>query len=191
MCYSGPMCECEDEALEITVVPRNRGHFERLMAMTAEVLEVCRTLGVRPLLTGSLAVIAHTGESSIEVHDVDLACHKVDFPRLRAALEARGMACSVTDWHVLQVRRDGLKVEFDDAEFWLAGIPEDRVVVRIAGHEVPAVGLEALKELYRRGLVVTAGVAAAADKHRAIREKLRLLRSCTDGGEPLGVASPH
>lgn len=163
--------------IAVTATPKNEDHFRRLMAFARDVLAVCNDVGVAPFLDGSLAVFAYTQDAGMDVHDVDLNCSEAWFPRLQQALESRGFAAKVTDWHVLQVRRDGLKVEFGATEHWMQEMPEARETMTIDGIQLPMVTLDDLRELYRRGLVETSATGADSDppKHRAIAAKLRLL----------------
>src|SRR3954451_15304873 len=93
--------------------PQNSEHFSRLLAFYLDIVPVCQNLHIPPLLTGSLAVFAYTRNQSLRVNDLDLACPESAFPRLRNTLAVHGMASEVKAWHVLQIRRDGLKVEVD------------------------------------------------------------------------------
>jgi len=163
--------------IEVTTTPRNQKHFSRLMSFAREVLEVCDEAGVKPVLSASLAVFAYTQNPAMEVRDVDLSCSELHFPRLREALEERGINCRMTNWHVLQAVRTDLKVEFDATEYWMQDIPEHYECASIGDVQFWMIGVDGLRELYRRGLVDTADkVDDNSDvKHRAIREKLRSL----------------
>lgn len=163
--------------IEVTTTPRNRKHFSRLMAFAREVLEACDEVGVEPIVSASLAVFAYTRNPALEVHDVDLSCSESHFPRLRQALEERGIDCRITSWHVLQAVRADLKIDFDATEYWMQDIPEHYERARIGDVQFWMVGVDGLRELYRRGLVDTAGKIDdnRQVKHRAIAEKLRAL----------------
>jgi hypothetical protein len=165
------------EQVRLDVDPRNREHFAQLLEFTREIVAICESIGIEPVASGSLAVLFHTKDQEIEVHDVDLSCPESDFPRLLAALAERGIAGSVTEWHVLQARRNDLKVEFDSQEYWMQDLPEDHVIAEVAGVTLKVVGRAALVELYRRGLNATAGSTEAAEleKQLSIRDKLTRL----------------
>jgi hypothetical protein len=111
------------------------------------------------------------------VNDVDLACTERDLPRLGRALEDRGMANVLKEWHVLQVRKDDLKVEFDSMEYWMAGLPDEYDTLVVDGCTFRVVSLSSLKELYRRGLGATAGQSDEVNraKHAAIELKYAAL----------------
>ena len=96
--------------------PQNGEHFSRLLAFYRDISLVCRDLHITPLLTGSLTVFAYTRNQLMRVNDIDLACSESVFLRLSGALAAHGMVAQVTVWHVLQMRKDELKVEFDSIE---------------------------------------------------------------------------
>ena len=163
--------------IEVTTTPRNQKHFSRLMSFAREVLGVCDEVGIKPILSAGLAVFAYTENPAMEVHDVDLSCSESHFPRLRQALEEQGIDCRITNWHVLQAVRADLKVEFDATEYWMKDIPEHYEAARIGAVHFRMVGIDGLRELYRRGLVDTADKVDDSNqtRHRAIKEKLRSL----------------
>jgi hypothetical protein len=157
--------------------PKSKEHFTRLLAFYSEINVVCTGLGIEPVLTGSLAVFAYTRDGEMEVHDIDLACSEQEFPRLGRALETKGIAHEIMPWHVLQARRDDLKVEFDSMEHWMAGLPQGYDTLVIGGLSFNVVGLASLQELYRRGLEATAGNEGEQAKHQTLKIKYEAL--CT------------
>jgi hypothetical protein len=163
--------------IEVTTTPRNQQYFIRLMSFAREVVGVCDEVGIKPILSASLAVFAYTQNPTMEVHDVDLSCSESHFPRLRQALEARGIDCRMTSWHVLQAVKDDLKVDFDATEHWMQDIPERYEIAKIGNIQFWTVSVDGLRELYRRGLVDTADKVDGNNqiKHRAMKEKLRSL----------------
>ena len=164
-------------AIEVLALPRNVDHFKKLMSFAEDILALCDEINLAPILDGSLAVFAYTRDTCMEVRDVDLNCSESDFPRLQRALEALGTFCEITGWHVLQVRRDGLKVEFGATEHWMQGIAEDYEILKAEGIELVMVSISGLRELYMRGSIATQTGGDDADqaKHRRIEERLRAL----------------
>lgn len=169
--------------IEVTSTPRNADHVRRLLDFARDVLAICDALGIDPILDSSLAVFAYTRDPSLEVHDIDLGCPEADFPRLRAALEARGIECRLKPWHVLQAHRDGLKIDFGATGHWNQNLPEGIEHARFGDITFRMVSLDALRELYRRGLADTEGKPDPADvyKHATYTEKLRLLEMANAG----------
>ena len=167
------MIEIRKEDLE------NREHFSRLLEFCKEVIAICSDLGITPVLSGSLAVFGYTQSQAMRVNDIDLACSELEFPRLSRALDAKGIAHELREWHVLQALKDDLKVEFDSMEHWLADLPEDNETLMIDGTMFEVVGLSGLRELYRRGLEATSSESDEAEraKHLAIAEKYEALCS--------------
>lgn len=157
--------------------PQNTAHCSNLLALYHEILPVCQSLRLTPLLTGSLAVFGYTRNQLLRVNDIDLACPESAFPRLSDALAAHGMKSEVKDWHVLQVRRGELKIEFDSLEYWFAGVSTDYDTLVIDDYVFNIVTLSSLQELYRRGLVELARQRDADKraKYTAIAEKYALL----------------
>ncbi len=153
--------------------------FSRLLAFADDVLTVCDVLGIDPFLDGSMAVKAFTQDSTITVRDIDLNCSENEFPRLQRALVEMGIFCELQDWHVLQARREGLKVEFGATEFWMQGITGPYETLQLGNHTVRMVNRESLRDFYQRGCDATAGIAAQRVKHEETAAKLRALD--TDG----------
>ena len=152
----------------------NGEHVSRLLAFCREVMAVCTELGIAPVLSGSLAVFGYTQDGTMEIHDIDLACSALEFPRLQCALGAQGIHSELRPWHVLQALRDDLKVEFDSMEYWLADLPGEYQTLVVDGVRFKVMGLSGLRELYRRGLEATCG-EVEGEKHLAIAEKYEAL----------------
>ncbi|HWV35087.1 MAG TPA: hypothetical protein VNZ55_05595 [Thermomicrobiales bacterium] len=171
--------------IDVQQTPANADHFNRLLAFARDVLDCCAALGVHPVLSASLALFAYTRNPDLEVHDVDLSCPESHFPRLQESLRARGIDCTVTTWHVLQARRDDLKIEFDATEHWMRDIPARYERASIAGVPFTLVSLASLRELYRRGFVATADAddPATRAKHHAICAKLHAIDALQQQGE--------
>ncbi len=149
--------------------------FSQLLAFADDVLTVCEAIGVDPFLDGSMAVRAVTQDSTITVRDIDLNCSEDDFPRLKHRLEEADIFCEVQPWHVLQARRDDLKVEFAATEFWMQSISGSYETIQLGGRTIRMVNREALRELYQRGFDATAGVTPEREKHEKIAVRLRAL----------------
>ncbi len=155
--------------------PKNREHFARLFEFCKQVIAICSDLEITPVLNGSLAVFGYTQNQAMRVNDIDLACSELEFPRLCRALGAKGMAHELKEWHVLQVHKDDLKVEFDSIEHWMAGLSGGYNTLTIDGYTFQVVGLSDLRELYRRGLEATDGQSDERAKYLAIAEKYEYL----------------
>jgi hypothetical protein len=157
--------------------PQNRGHFSRLLAFYREITPVCVGLQITPLLTGSLAVFGYTRKQKMWINDIDLACPESAFPALGSALAEHGLEAREKAWHVLQVRKADLKVEFDALEYWFVGVPTDYDTLIVDECVFNVVSLSSLKELYRRGLEETAQQRdeVSRAKYAAIAEKYALL----------------
>ncbi len=157
--------------------PKNKEHFSRLFEFCKEVVAVCNDLDIAPVLNGSLAVFGYTQSQAMRVNDIDLACSELEFPRLSRALDAKGIVNELKEWHVLQGRKDDLKVEFDSMEYWMKDLPDDYDTLVIDGYSFKVIGLPSLKELYRRGLEATANQndEVGRAKHAAFKEKYEAL----------------
>ncbi|MGC4190898.1 MAG: hypothetical protein QM589_07015 [Thermomicrobiales bacterium] len=151
--------------------------FARLIAFAEDVLAACETAGVDPVMDGGLALQVHLGGVPFPVGDVDFGCPEADFAPLQRGLEAAGIFCEVRPWHVLQARRDDLKVEFGAEEVWNSGLTGPYDAVRIDRFPVRMMHREGLREQYRRGVEATAGDPDPSQvwKHAACVAKLAVL----------------
>ncbi|MGN6033375.1 MAG: hypothetical protein ACTHQE_17115 [Thermomicrobiales bacterium] len=169
--------------------------FGRLIAFATDVLAVCAAADdpLDPVLDGGLALQVHLGGAPFPVHDVDFGCPEADFARLAAGLQAAGIFCEVQPWHVLQARRDGLKVEFGAAEVWNRGLDGPYERVRIGGYVVRMMDLGGLREQYRRGAVATADDPddPQPEKHARIVAKLAALDAAIASRGEAADAAPR
>jgi hypothetical protein len=131
--------------------PKNKNKFIRLIEFCKEVLDICNDLGVSPVLNGSLAVFAYTQNQDMNVNDVDLACSETEFPKIISALETRRISYKLKQWHVLQILKDDLKVELDSVEHWYKDLPMVCETLQIDNYRINMLGLNRLREFYRRG----------------------------------------
>jgi len=157
--------------------PKNKEKFVRLIGFFKEVLEICGGLNITPVLNGSLAVFAHTDHQEMNVNDVDLSCSETEFPRIINALEARDISYRLREWHVLQVIRDDLKVEFDSVEYWYKDLPVECEILLVDNYKVNMLGLNSLMQFYRRGMQDRAEKTDVNEKikHDALRLKFEAL----------------
>lgn len=151
--------------------------FARLIAFAEDVLTVCEAAGTNPVMDGGLALQVHLGGAPFSVRDVDFGCPESDFVLLENGLRMAGIFCEVQPWHVLQARRDDLKVEFGAMEVWNQGLDGPYEGVRIGRFMVRMMDRVGLREQYRRGVAATAGDPDPAQmmKHAACVAKLAAL----------------
>jgi hypothetical protein len=172
--------------ITLTRYPKNKEQFIRLVAFLKEILDTCHALNIAPVLNGSLAVFAYTGEQALAVNDVDLACPEAEFPRVIQALDAKGIGYKLREWRVLQILKDDLKIELDSIEYWRKGLPIDCETLEVDGYEIQMLSLSRLKEFYRRGLEDRANKTEASEKRKyeALKAKFEALNQVGAPGQP-------
>jgi hypothetical protein len=136
--------------------PKNNEKFGRLLTYLKEILDICRSMGVEPIVDGSLAVFAYTKNQDIVVNDIDLGCFEEAFPRIAVVLDDRRTKYRLREWHVLQVLKDDLRIELGSIEYWYRDLPIQCGTLQIGDRTVKMLGLGSLKALYKRGLDYTA-----------------------------------
>ena len=138
--------------IKINGFPKNKDKYVRLIEFFKEVLDICKPLNITPIIDGSLAVFAYTGDQGIEVNDVDTSIHEYDFPRVSKVLEERGIDYKLKEWHVLQVLKDDLKIELGSLEYWLKVLPDDLETLELDGYNVIMLTKERLKDFYKAAM---------------------------------------
>ena len=130
----------------------DRADFAALLAFAASTADVCRSLGPEPLVYGSLAYVAHTGDRSLGLNDVDFLAPEILFADLAAyCLSRTVLSHELTTYHSLKVLKGNLKVSFDSIEHYLAGISARRVRCLVDDFSFQAIDRHALAEVYARG----------------------------------------
>ena len=104
--------------ITLRTFPKNKEVFVRLLAFLKEILEICGSLGIEPVLNASLAVFVYTKNAEMSVNDIDLLIPEKRFEDTTKELEKRGIEFQIKDYHVLRIIKDDLKIEFDSMDYW-------------------------------------------------------------------------
>ncbi len=142
--------------LSITTLPSNKDLFIKLVNFCKELLLICKRQGVEPVVYGSLAVLVYTKNPKMKVNDIDMLVKEEDFSKIIKALKEKGIKFNYNkEWHVLQVLKDNLKIEFDSIDFWQKDSHLDFKKLDFYGLTVKILGLDALREIYKRASEVS------------------------------------
>lgn len=157
--------------------PKNKNKFIRLIDFLKEILDICTDLGIAPVLDGSLAAFVYSGNHEMNVNDVDLSCPEADFPRIIKILEEKDIRYQLMEWHVLQIFKDDLKVEFGSAEYWLKNLQIGYETLQVGDYIINMLDLNSLREFYKQGMDDKAAKENERMKYEALKEKYELLYS--------------
>jgi pyruvate-formate lyase-activating enzyme len=165
---------------DVMITLRNfsqNARFVRLIEFLKEVLDICSKLEIALVLEGSLAIFAYTEDQGMNVNDADLFCSETEFARIIPVLEERGIDYKMREWHVLQVIRDDLKVEFDSVEYWYKDLPVECEILLVDNYKVNMLGLNSLIEFYRKGMNDRVGKTDENEKtkYEALKLKFEML----------------
>ena len=137
--------------LQITIFPSNKDFFVRLLDFCKEVINICDEKKVEPILYGSLAVLIYTENSKMNVNDIDMLIREKDFAKIIKVLKERKIKYNHDEkWHVLQVLKDDLKIEFDSIDFWQRELPQDFKEVNLCEKRMKILSLRTLKKIYEK-----------------------------------------
>lgn len=163
---------------KIDIFPKNKEKFARLIDFLTDILDVCEVIDMHPILDGSLAVLLYTKNQDLVVNDIDLSHNERDYPTIESALTKSGFNAKIQPWHVLQVRRDDLKVEFGDTDFWYPGVVvESQDYLEVGKHKLGVLRLDSLTSFYEIGSKNLSLDKEKLQKYLEVKAKYELLKS--------------
>lgn len=167
--------------VKINKLPKNKDKFARLIDFLIEVLDVCKDINIQPVLDGSLAVFLYSQNNDIVVNDIDLSHPEKDYPKIESALIKSGFNAKIQEWHVLQVRKDNLKVEFGDTDFWYPDVQiEHQDYLEVDKHKLKILKLDSLISFYGIGLNNLKLDKDKQQKYHEVKAKYEMLKKVTN-----------
>ena len=143
-----------------------------LLAFGREIASLVAPIGGEPLVYGSLAFIAHTGDWSFGIADIDfLVPNAVLLGVLEACRRDASLVCEETDYHTVKVRRGDLRLSFDSLDHYLAGIAFQPAETTVGEFTFQVIDRTALIAAYERA------AETILVKREAYLAKLARLRS--------------
>ncbi len=154
--------------------PLNKKHFFKLKEFFKEVVQILKEAKSKPVLYGSLGVLAHTNDRTIEVNDIDLLVKEKYFEKIIELLEEKDVGFRHDKkWHVLQIFKEDLKIEIDSIDYWQPKLAKEYDIIKIDGLKMKILTLKSLKEVYRKAS------ESSDDKPEENRKKLELLEKAS------------
>lgn len=136
---------------KLDITSKNSNHLSELISFAGELFNLCKAVGINPILYGSLACAYHTGDSSMDINDIDLLVPENSLEKLVELLRGDEYSHELTTYHSLKIFKSDLEISFDGIEHYLADLPHEGVPAEINGVNFAVVSRETLKEVYRRG----------------------------------------
>ena len=142
--------------LSINAFPSNKEQFVRLVDFCKEIIDICNKQKVEPIIYGSLAVFVYTKNIKMNVNDIDMLIREKDFAKIIKILKERKIKYNYDEkWHVLQILKDDLKIEFDSIDFWQKDLPKDFQELDFYGKKLKILSLDTLKNIYKKASEVS------------------------------------
>jgi hypothetical protein len=137
--------------ISIKEYPANKEQYVRLMKFGREILDICKSLGITPVVWGSLAYFGYTKDKKAVVHDIDFLVPKDSIKKIME----KGLKHNyVPEWNLIQIFKDDLKIEFDPIEEYYKGT-EDLENFDFDGLVVKVVKLKDLIQMYKKASEVS------------------------------------
>ncbi len=137
--------------LSINNLPSNKKLFNRLIDFCKEIIDICDKQNIEPIVYGSLAVFIYTRNTKMSVNDIDMLIKEKDFAKIIKVLKEREIKYNYNKkWHMLQILRDDLKIEFDSIDFWQKDLPQNFQELDFYGKKLKILSLNTLKNIYKK-----------------------------------------
>jgi hypothetical protein len=137
--------------ISIKEYPANKEYYIRLMKFGREVLDICKSRGITPVVWGSLAYFGYTKDKNAVVHDIDFLVPKDSIKKI---MEKGLKHKFIPEWNLLQIFKDDLKIEFDPIEEYYTG-KENFEEFEFDGLVVKVVRLKDLIQMYKKASEVS------------------------------------
>lgn len=166
--------------MRLTKYPKNKEKVIRLLDFLSEILGICKYINVYPILDGSLAVFLYSQNEQITVNDIDLTYSERYFPKILKALSSQGFNTEIKEWHVLQCRKDAMKVEFGDPDYWYPNVPiEIGDYLEFENNKIGILKFESLVRYYEIGSKnLQKELPEKQQKYEDVKKKLKILKTC-------------
>ena len=92
----------------------------------------------------------------MKINDIDMLIPEKDFVKIIEVLEKKKIKFNYDKkWHVLQVLKEDLRIEFDSIDFWQKNLSEDFQKLNFNGIPVKILSLKTLKNIYKKASEVS------------------------------------
>jgi hypothetical protein len=133
----------------MTVYPKNKVQFKKLITFCNEILGVCKGLGITAIAYGSFAYFLYTKDPEVKVNDIDLLVPRKSLKRIDRALTERKIRHKLIKLETLKAFKNGVRIEIDPYEFsWWKLDFEDSKYIRFDDLKIKIISLKNLKKIY-------------------------------------------
>jgi len=91
---------------KITYSPKNNAYFKNLLEFLQELLPICESLNIKPIIYGSLAYGYYSRDESININDIDVLIPESFFQEISKQATSKGFSYEETNYHSLKIYKD-------------------------------------------------------------------------------------
>lgn len=136
--------------LEIKKFSKNEKEFLKLKNFCKKIIIICKKEKIDLILYGSLAFFIYTKNDKIEINDIDFLVKEKNFKKIIKLLELKKINYNYDKkWHVLQIFKEGLKIELDSIDFWKINTKKN-IGLNFFGQKIKILDLNNLKKVYKK-----------------------------------------
>ncbi len=94
--------------------PKNKAQVKKLILFCNEILDICKDLGITPILYGSLAYFLYTKDRHVRVKDIDILVPKDSIKNIDKALTAKKIRHRLVKREgIIKAFKKGSRIEID------------------------------------------------------------------------------
>ncbi len=138
----------------IKIYPKNKNKFLRLLRFGKVIIEICKKIGIMPIVYGGFAYFIYTKDNRINVNDLDFYISEKYFEEIDKILNKKKIKHKYDKkWRTIQVFKDDMKIELDSMEKWSEYGNKYRRPFKkfnFYGKNIKILNLKALTDVYKR-----------------------------------------
>lgn len=141
------------EMKKVRAYPKNKSEYVRLLKFGEEIIQICKDVGVNPIVYGSLAYFAYTKDSKIKINDIDFLVPENSYKKIMKILDSKKIKYNWDPkWPILQVFKGKLLIELDPIDDWPKKVVKSSQEFEFNGLKLNVVSLDLIKKSYDLGL---------------------------------------
>ena len=159
------------------IKPKNKKHFKKLLRFAKQILGICKSLKLTPIVYGGLAYLYYTKDESFPVRDLDFLVSESTFTDLIKLLDKqKNLTHKKMPYHSIEVFSDDLEIDLDSMEHFLGSRSKDIHKVQIERIELSILNIEALIDIYEKALEEMPQIRKLDEKRKNYTKKLENLK---------------
>lgn len=159
------------------IKPKNKISFQKLLRFGEQILGICKSLDLTPVVYGGLAYLYYTKDKTFSVNDLDLLVPEHTFTDLMKLLDKqKNLRYKKMPYYSIEVFSNDLEIDLDSIEHFLGPRPKDTRKAQIEGLKFNILNIGALIDIYEEALREMPKIRKLDEKRKNYTKKLDNLK---------------